>query len=258
MAYEDTADGHDAVVFLNSLGMDKSFWRKGVIPRLDPGLRTVSLNYRDPTAGRPELCTVEMLVSDVCELIEHLSIRRSILVGYSLGALVAQECTLRLGPGVEGLGLVATFGRTTAFQRALMNAEAAIYRGTSGTNLNVMVLIDMMQVCSFVDLHNDALFQKILEKMARGTDYQDKVRQAHFFAGANYANRLPMLTAISCPTVVVAFGEDAFAPPFLAWEVARAIGDTAKYFEIPKAAHLGMFTHRHQVLEALHSILPGA
>lgn len=90
MAYSLAGDGGLALVFLHGTGCDANDWEH-VSRRLPSSLQRVSVDFRghgasDVPAGE---FTIDDLAADVVALLDALQLKRAILVGHSLGGMVA-------------------------------------------------------------------------------------------------------------------------------------------------------------------------
>ena len=87
----DGDPGGAPLVFANSLGTDLRVW-DAVVPLLPPGLRIIRFDKRghglsEVTPGPYKMGT---LVRDLEMLIDHLGLRDTVLVGLSIGGMIAQ------------------------------------------------------------------------------------------------------------------------------------------------------------------------
>jgi 3-oxoadipate enol-lactonase/4-carboxymuconolactone decarboxylase len=100
------------LVLIHSLGTDLRLW-DDLIPRLDPALRLVRFDLRghglsaDP-AG--ELTVVDFS-ADLAALLDHLEINQAVLLGISIGGLIALDFALRNQARVSSLILADTAAR---------------------------------------------------------------------------------------------------------------------------------------------------
>lgn len=109
------ADGAP-VVFANSLGTDLRLWDK-IVPLLPPGLRLIRYDMRGHGLSDAPQGPYAMgaLVRDLEGLLDHLQVRDALVVGLSIGGMVAQ------GLAVKRLDLV----------RALVLSNTAAKIGTA-------------------------------------------------------------------------------------------------------------------------------
>jgi len=94
------------VLFLHGTGCDAADWA-GVVRRLPSGLRAVCVDFRGHggSDAPAEPFTLADLASDVLALLAHLHIEAALLVGHSLGGMVAMAAAAR-SPQVAGLILL--------------------------------------------------------------------------------------------------------------------------------------------------------
>jgi len=106
LAYGDTGSKLPALVFLHGAGCDSGDWNN-VIDKLPSDRRIVAVDFRGhgQSSVPVSFFTLQNLADDVSILIGHLGISDVVLVGHSLGGMVAME-TARFLPAVKGLVLV--------------------------------------------------------------------------------------------------------------------------------------------------------
>jgi pimeloyl-ACP methyl ester carboxylesterase len=105
LSYEDRGSGRP-IVFVHGWAATKRFW-EGQTRRLSSNFRIIALDLRghgesykdadlDYSAGR--------MIKDILELMNTLGIRKPLLVGHSLGGVLAAHCAIEIGAS----GLVIT------------------------------------------------------------------------------------------------------------------------------------------------------
>ncbi len=106
MAYGDSGGYGKTLLFLHGTGCDAADWMK-VIDRLPSDRRYVTLDFRGhgKSSVPTEPFTIEDLASDVIHLINLLGIQELVLVGHSLGGMVAISVANRC-PQIAGLVLI--------------------------------------------------------------------------------------------------------------------------------------------------------
>jgi 3-oxoadipate enol-lactonase len=84
------------VVFVNSLGTDMRLW-DDVLPRLPKGLKFIRFDKRGHGLSSlpPAPYTMGALVHDTERLLDHLKVRDSLLVGLSIGGMIAQGLAVK-------------------------------------------------------------------------------------------------------------------------------------------------------------------
>jgi pimeloyl-ACP methyl ester carboxylesterase len=117
MAYWDEhAEGRPVAVFLEGTGCDARDW-DSVCASLPAGLRVVRLDF--PGHGQSDAprtpITFDSLADDVLALIHELALERAVLVGHSLGGMVAMAVAARCTQ-VAGLVLLEGWTNSKAFR----------------------------------------------------------------------------------------------------------------------------------------------
>ena len=92
MFYSDTGGSGSPLVFLHGSGCDAEDW-DAVIRMLPKGVRATRLDFRGHgnSDAPDEKFSVNDLAADVLALVDHLGIRQMVLVGHSLGGMVAMN-----------------------------------------------------------------------------------------------------------------------------------------------------------------------
>ena len=106
MAYVDSDNLGQPVLFLHGTGCDASDWA-GVIEGLPQHLRCIALDFRGHGQSTVPIhrFTLAHLADDVGHLIDYLELQRLVIVGHSLGGMVAMEVA-RHSSSVAGLVLL--------------------------------------------------------------------------------------------------------------------------------------------------------
>ena len=118
MTYADSSRDGFPLLFLHGTGCDSTDWA-GVHRNLSRRLRLISLDFRGhgqsdvPAAA----FTIGDLVGDVLYLLNDLDLRSALLVGHSLGGMVAMEVARRSSQ-VAGLVLLEGWTSLSAASRA--------------------------------------------------------------------------------------------------------------------------------------------
>ncbi|HUU22612.1 MAG TPA: alpha/beta hydrolase [Phycisphaerae bacterium] len=114
MACRDAGGAGPAVLLLHGTGCDSSDWA-AVLRELPPGVRAVTMDFRGHGRSSIPAAAFELpdLADDVLRLIRELGPARVLLVGHSLGGMVAMEAARRC-PAVAGLVLLEGWTRLSA------------------------------------------------------------------------------------------------------------------------------------------------
>ena len=105
MAYTDSGESSHPLFFLHGTGCDSADW-KPVIEQLPRHQRYITLDFRGhgQSSVPTEAFTLTNLADDVLHLVNSIGIQEAVLVGHSLGGMVAMEVARR-SPRVAGLVL---------------------------------------------------------------------------------------------------------------------------------------------------------
>lgn len=108
----DGPEGGPALVLLHALGLDLTLW-DGLLPHLDPRLRLLRLDMRGHGLSDvpPAPYTMGALIADAEAACEACSIRDAVLLGLSIGGLIAQGLAVKRLDLVRGLILSNTAAR---------------------------------------------------------------------------------------------------------------------------------------------------
>ncbi len=106
MAYLDSGSSTPPLLFLHGTGCDASDWMS-VTEKLPRNQRCIALNFRGHGESRVpiESFTLGSLAEDVEHLANHLNLHELVIVGHSLGGMVAMEVARR-SSCVSGLVLL--------------------------------------------------------------------------------------------------------------------------------------------------------
>ncbi len=114
LAYEERGAG-EALVLVHGHPFNRSMW--------NPQIESLSRTYRviavdlpgfGDSPPRSEVMTMRAFAEAVVELLDHIGVKRSIVIGLSMGGLVAMELGLGYPDRVSGLVLAATIADPVA------------------------------------------------------------------------------------------------------------------------------------------------
>ena len=120
-----TGDGVPPIVFIHGFACARADW-DNQIAAFSRRHQTVSVDLRGhgTSPGMPEDCTIAQCGTDVADLVDHLGLSRTVLVGHSLGCRVAVEAALRLRSRAAGVVLIEG-SQYTAVMAAVLQARFA-------------------------------------------------------------------------------------------------------------------------------------
>jgi 3-oxoadipate enol-lactonase len=219
------------LVLINGLGFGRWGWFKQ-IPALSRHFRTVLFDARGERILKEG---VSDLVADVVSLIDHLGIRKTHILGSSLGGFVAQGLAIKRPDLVDRLVLVCTsYGRGgpgTMSPWALaemlglpsLSVERAVRRGLETATSE-----------DYRAKHPDEFERIVRGRLADSPSLSAYYQQMR--AGARFdASR--DVGSITSPTLVIHGAEDRYVPVANAAALAEAIPD-AKLRILEDAGHL--------------------
>lgn len=232
--------GHEGtpVVLLQGLGLSGHFWfdvprqlsRRGVDP-----YRVVVPDNRgtgdSPVPRRP--FTIASMADDVRAVLDAQKIDRAIIVGNSMGGMIAQQFALRHADRTAGLVLMSTspglpVGRLPRPAVMQLLLGSAFKQPRDMTPLGRLLLPE-----SQMDRMHELLHR--WPEVLRKSPTPPKTFALHLGAVATHA-AAPRLHKIQCPTHVLAGREDVLLPPKNAEILARRIPD-ATLEVLPGVAH---------------------
>ena len=225
--------GPNTALFLHGIGTDGHSFDDN-LPGLPEGWRGIAWDAPGYGDSPPlEEMTFETLAAAAVRLLDAQDVRRAVIVGHSMGGMIAQEIAARYPDRVQGLVLYATSpafgGRDPAFRNAfLADRLAPLNRGLTPADLApgmMAVLFDGRAAPETV--------QRGIEMMGRisvATSRQALHCIVEF-------DRRADLARIACPTLVLAAEHDTLAPPRTMERIAGSIPG-ACYRCLAGAGHL--------------------
>ncbi|MCL1811571.1 MAG: alpha/beta hydrolase [Methanomassiliicoccaceae archaeon] len=230
MNYEVSGNGEPAVL-ITGLGGDVSFWY-GMVPLLSDRFEVITFDFRNCglTECPDEPFDMETLAGDVISLLDHLSITKAHVMGWSMGGNVAQEIALRYPERVASLTLVSTYMRRPSRSSYAMNAVLDCVR--SGGDIECLFKI-MQAFCM-----TEEAFRKREEN---GIDTPGKITStleqfaSHLAAVDGFDSRL-RAKDIRVPTRVIHGKSDIMVPPYMGEELAAEI-EGADFVSIEGGGH---------------------
>lgn len=215
MYYISQGAGHP-LLLITGVGYGGWFWHK-VLPGLAGYYQVIVPDPRGSgQSDKPQgPYTVEMLATDMAELLDELHIRGAFVVGHSLGAFVAQHLVLNRPELVSKLVLAAgTFGGPNVVP---ITAEALeVLTSREGDQLELIQRgIEIATGPGFAEAHPEVVQELIEYRLSDAVPphaYQAQVAAGMAMASAE-ASFEDRLSEIKVPTLIL-FGEhDRVVPP---------------------------------------------
>lgn len=236
--WREDGDG-PAVLLLNGWTLSGSVWPAELVDRLALTYRVVRVDNRGTgdASGDRSLFTIADLARDALGVIDAAGLARSVVVGFSMGGMVATELALRRPEVVSALVLVATrppsparvAGRPGVVRRALAPPAA-------GRPVADQFRERWASVCApgFAEQHPERLDEMTAAALARVTPRRTVLAQARAVGAWHGAYRLRHLAV---PCTVVHGTVDPLSPGENSRRLASLVPH-AKYVELDGIGHL--------------------
>jgi 3-oxoadipate enol-lactonase len=230
--------GDTAVLLLHGIGGGRSMWSNAAssTARLlaDEGYCTVAVDFpgygESEAMGPPDM---DAFVQAVLDVIATTGAHRTVLLGHSMGGMVAQEVVARAPDKVQGLVLACTsasFGKSDGDWQAKFLSERL---APLDAGLGMWGMAQELVPGLLAPGAHPAAYQVAVDVMSRVPEstYRAALKTiSSFDRRANLAN-------ISVPTLVLAGEQDLTAPPNVMQRMAERI-TLAEYVCLPFAGHI--------------------
>lgn len=256
----DVAGEGDLVVLVMGTGAKGNVWTLRQVPALlGAGYRVVTFDARGispmpgPTGTSFPRMTIDDLVDDVAQLIEHLG-GPAHVVGTSLGARVVQELAVSRPDLVRRAVAMAAHGRLDEVNRRLAAGERQLFDTSVTLPAEYKAAVAAIVNLSPATLNDPAKARDWLDVLAYSAGPMDPGERGQREVSAQLGNRLTAYGAITTPLLVIGFTDDRVIPPYLCREVAEAVPG-AQYAEIPDAGHFGYLEQPDKVNQLILDFL---
>jgi len=221
------ADG-PAVMFANSLGTDLRLWDK-IVPLLPPHLRLIRYDKRGHglTTAPPAPYAMGALVTDLERLMDHLGVTGAVVVGLSIGGLIAQGLAVKRLDLVRGLILSNTAARIGTAQMWTDRIHAIRAGGIEALADGVMERWFGKPFRATPELH-------AWRTMLTRQPVEGYTGCAAAIAGTDF---FTTTATLRLPTLAIAGDQDGATPPDLVRETASLIPGS-RFHLIRGAGHL--------------------
>lgn len=241
----DGSEDGPPVVFVNSLGTDYRLWDK-ILPLLPEGLRLIRYDKRGHglSACPNPPYTMGALVSDLEQLLDHLEVREAVVVGCSIGGLIAQ------GLAVKRLDQV----------RAMVLSNTGAKIGTTEMWADRIAAVEAGGIQALAPATLERWFSKNFratpelsawEAMLTRTPDDGYIGCSAAIANTDFYTTTASLTL---PTLGIAGSEDGSTPPDLVRETANLVKGS-RFELIRGAGHLPMVEAPERFAEILTGFL---
>lgn len=224
----DGAPEGPVVVFANSLGTDLRLWDK-VLPLLPAGLKVLRYDMRGHglSDAPPGPYAMGTLVRDLERLIEGLEIRAAVLVGLSIGGMVAQGLAVKRPDLLRGVVLSNTASKIGT--REMWDERVAVVR-EQGVAALADAVLDRWFPAAFRSSSEMAAWRNMLER----TPVEGYAGCAAAIGGADFYTPT---SGLRLPVLGIAGSEDGSTPPDLVRETVELVPGS-RFALIRGAGHL--------------------
>ncbi|MEO1537192.1 MAG: 3-oxoadipate enol-lactonase [Pseudomonadota bacterium] len=233
------------VVFANSLGTDYRLWDK-LLPLLPTNLRMIRYDKRGHglSACPAPPYTMGALVTDLERLLDHLEVRDAVVVGCSIGGMIAQGLAVKRLDQVRAMVLSNT-GAKIGTAEMWADRIAAVEAG--GIEALAPATLERWFSTTFRETPELLAWRAMLTR----TPADGYVGCSAAIANTDFYATTATLTL---PTLGIAGSEDGSTPPDLVRETANLV--KASRFELIRGAgHLPMVEAPEQFAEVLIGFL---
>lgn len=230
-------EGNGAPILLvHGMGLNRHMW-DWQMPSLVQKFQTIRydlLGHGD-SEQRPGPYVLNDFVDQIIQLLDHLDIDRSALVGFSLGGMIVRAAAVAYPDRVSALAILNSPHDRSEAERAAMltrldlafqngpqaTVDAALIRWfTEGFAARRPEVLD--QIRDWMNANDPKIYPEIYRVLATGD-----------------AEIATSIAAITCPTLVLACGEDYGNSPDMAQRMTALIPD-AQLAIVPKLKHMGL------------------
>lgn len=234
MNYEVRGSG-PALVLLHPVGVNLRFWDNEVRALASAGYRVIALDFRGHgQSERPQAqFSIDDLAGDVADVLTALETGPAVLVGLSLGGMVAQVLAATKPRLVAGLVLADTFSHAPPAAAGALEdrAQRALSHG-------MPALLEETLERWFTEAFRRFALGSVAEVAALLSACDPVVHAFTWRAIRNFDARA-LLPSIRVPTLVVVGDQDVSTPPAVAEALAGAVTG-AEYLVIPRAGHISV------------------
>lgn len=218
------------VVLVNSLGTDYRLWDK-LMPLLPAGLRIIRYDKRGHGLSPcpPSPYTMGALVTDLEQLLDHLDVRDAVVVGCSIGGLIAQGLAVKRLDQVRAMVLSNTGAKIGTLEMWADRIKAVEDGGIEALATATLERWFSDKFRATPELH-------AWEAMLTRTPRAGYIGCSHAIANTDFYTTTASLTL---PTLGIAGSEDGSTPPDLVRETT-ALVKGSRFELIRGAGHLPM------------------
>ncbi|MCF8608740.1 alpha/beta hydrolase [Gordonia sp. HY285] len=245
-----SSSGEGPTVLLSAgLGMPAQTWAFSGLPDalVAAGFRVVTYSARGvaPSSAPPAPYSVHDIAADAAEVLDHFEVNEAIVVGYSMGCYISQALFDVWGGTVRGLAMVGGL-RSSTIGVVVNEMELELLEKLGHVPGSVSLFEQLMTIPSAAILRDDAqvanwraMLTASSENVWTSVDGQHGQTRASYDWMRLGEPTVERLADITCPTLVVGFGDDLFFPATQSQEAASHIPN-AQWLHVDGVGHGGL------------------
>ena len=231
-AFTELGQGPVTVLLLHGIGGGQAIWRDTLPALAAAGFRAAAMDFPGYGAS-PGTPTLDGMVAAVQAVVVALGAQRTVLLGHSMGGMVAQEVVARSPDAAQGLILACTsaaFGRTDGDWQARFVAERLAPLDAGLGMLGMAHRLVPAMVSPAARPEASELANELMSRVPEAT-YRVALRAIAAF------DRREALSQIAVPALCLAGEHDRTAPPELMQRMAQRIPG-GEYRCLASAGHI--------------------
>jgi pimeloyl-ACP methyl ester carboxylesterase len=243
-------------VFIHGAQNDHSVWALQTRYFAHHGFSVLAVDL--PGHGRSKgqpLTTVEAMADWLNDLLQSVGVQRAVLIGHSMGSLIALETARRAKECVAGVALVGT---AYPMKVSPLLLEASEHREQAAIDMvNIWSHSSIAQKPSapgpgfYVPSGSRRLMQHVAKNNTANVFFTD------FSACNAYANGEAAAQALHCPALFLLGRKDMMTPPKAASTLLAALPESTRVI-VDGSGHALMAEQPDQVLDALFEFAKGS
>lgn len=218
--YEIHGDGLPLVMIMG-LSANKDWWHPFVLDQFSKNFKTVIFDNRG--AGRtdkPKIdYSIKMFAEDTIGLMDKLGIKKSHILGVSMGGIIAQEIALTHPERVDKLVLVSTScGGPKSVPVPPETLKIMLSRGEMTDEERMRTTVDLLYPEEYRKNNPEIIEEAVRRLMIAPIPIDAYMRQLQAASQFDSYDRLPMIKA---PTIVLTGKKDVLLP----WENSKILAE---------------------------------
>ncbi|MGM1033944.1 MAG: alpha/beta fold hydrolase [Bacillota bacterium] len=248
--YEEKGIGQ-SLIFIHGVGLDLTMWEKQV-EGLSKYFRVIAYDMvgHGGSEHPPGPYSLSQFVEQLAELMNHLRIEKSHIIGFSMGGMVAQAYALKYPDKVKTLTIMnAVANRTKEQRNAVLNRVEEVKR--TGPLATIEPAIKRWFNLEFMNLQEETV-SKIRERL-QTNDAASYLAAYTLFATAD-EELWPQIQQINIPTQIITGEHDLGSNPEMARQMHEMIVGS-ELMIVPNMRHMLPIEGAKIVNEAIRSFI---